>query len=203
MAGWKRRILGIAVISAGVCAALPFRNDAINAPINSRATSEFPGTATSRDELTLQLTIPAAPVAAPEPVGRQQPITTGAESMPAPQPQEVRRDELQAPPTIASAFEPLAATFPIATEKTTRTTNDDLPERTHRIADGDTLEALAERYLGHRDQWQTIFEANDGVLTDRDVLPIGKEIKIPYAPTPSRDDDDDHLVPIPPGLLNR
>lgn len=203
MAGWKRRLLGIAVISAGVCAALPFRNDAINAPINSHATTEFSGKATSRDELTLQLTIPTAPVAAPELAARQQPISTGAETMPAPQPQEVRRDELHAPPTIASAFEPLVTTFPVATEKTARTTNDDLPERRHRIADGDTLEALAERYLGHRDQWRTILEANDGVLTDRDILPIGKEIKIPHVPTPSRDDDDDHLVPIPPGLLNR
>jgi len=200
MAGWKRRILGFTVISVGVCAALPFRNEAIKTPIDTRDAVEFPGAATSPDELTLQLTIPTTPVGAPTPVRRQHPISALAETKPAPQPQEVRRDELQAPPSISSAFEPLGAAFPVATGEATQMKNYDEPERLHRIADGDTLEALAARYLGNRDQWRTIFEANDALLTDREILPIGKEIKIPHAPSPSPDDDD-HLVPIPPGLL--
>jgi nucleoid-associated protein YgaU len=202
MAGWKRRILGFTVISVGVCAALPFRNATTSTPTHTRKPVESPGAATSLDELTLQLTIPATPVGAPTPVRQQQPISDMATTKPAPQPQEVRRDELQVPPTISSAFEPLGATFPVATSESTQTKNYDEPDRLHRIADGDTLEALAERYLGDRDQWRTIFEANGALLTDREILPIGKEIKIPHAPSLSPDDDD-HLVPIPPGLLIR
>jgi len=226
MAGLKRRMLGIAVISAGVCAALPFRNEAVNAPADPRAAVEFPDAAAVRDELTLQLTIPTTPVADPITVSGQQATPAVAEKKPTPQPQELRRDELQAPPKIASAFQPLVAAFPAAKEEAT-TTNFDKPEQRHRIADGDTLDALAERYLGNRNQWRSIYEANDGLLSDRDILPIGKEINIPHVPTPSRavvrwpskaigppDStaleghrteryDDDHLVPIPPGLLNR
>lgn len=201
MAGWKRRILGIAVISAGVCAALPFRNDTANAPIGAPNVAEFHGPAKFRDELTLQLTIPTGPVAAPAAAHGQPPVSTVPGTMPAPQPQEVRRDELQAPPSIASAFEPLATTVPITTDETPQAKDDERPERRHRIADGDTLEALAERYLGGRDRWRSIYEANRVLLRDRDILPIGQEIKIPHAPLPSR--DDDHLVPIPLGLLNQ
>jgi nucleoid-associated protein YgaU len=202
MAGLKRRILGITVISAGACAALPFRNEPLTAPVDTREAVQFPAAASSQNELTLQLTIPATPVPDATTVGNQHLVSVVAKTNPGPPPQEVRRDGLQAPPSIASAFEPLVTLFPVATEETT-TTIRDAPERRHRIADGDTLEALAERYLGNRNQWRLIFEANDGVLTDRNILPIGKEIQIPQTRTPSRDDAEDHLVPIPRGLLSR
>ena len=202
MASWKRRILGVAVISAGACAALPFRNAAVNAPSDVHNAAESPGAVTPRNELTLQLTIPTTPVAVPTNQGEREAQSAAAKTMPAPQPQEVRRDELQAPPSIAAAFQPLAATSPAATEEATPTTNTDEPQQRHRIADGDTLEAIAEHYLGNRDQWLSIFEANDGLLTDRNILPIGKEILIPQVRRPSHDDTDDHLVPIPVGLLN-
>jgi nucleoid-associated protein YgaU len=51
--------------------------------------------------------------------------------------------------------------------------------RTHRIVDGDTLPALAQRFLGDAGRAQEIFECNRGVLTDPKLLPIGAELKIP------------------------
>lgn len=209
MAGLKRRILGITVISVGVCAALPFRYQAVNAPDD---TCEVPAASTSRNELTLQLTIPAAMAAAPATEISPRPVSSVATTKPTP-PHEVRREELQTPPSIASTFEPLVAaprvatspvaTFPVATTKPVLTTGRGQPAQRHRISDGDTLEALAERYLGDRDRWPSIWEANDGLLRDPSILPIGLEIRIPQFRQPSRDDADTHLVPIPPGLLRR
>ena len=106
MASLKCRILGITVISAGVCAALPFRNETVNAPLETRAAAGFSGAATPRNELTLQLTIPTAPTTTNE----QQPASVVADTKPLPLPQEVRRKDLQAPPAVASTFEPFVET---------------------------------------------------------------------------------------------
>ena len=51
--------------------------------------------------------------------------------------------------------------------------------RTHKIADGDTLEILAERYLGSADRYAEIYEANRDVLPSSVLLPIGVQLKIP------------------------
>jgi nucleoid-associated protein YgaU len=49
----------------------------------------------------------------------------------------------------------------------------------HRIVDGDTLPQLAQRYLGSAERQGEIFEANRGVLSSPDLLPIGAMLKIP------------------------
>lgn len=51
--------------------------------------------------------------------------------------------------------------------------------QTHRIADGDTLEGLAQRYLGAAARADEIYRANRDVLSRPDILPIGAELKIP------------------------
>ena len=53
------------------------------------------------------------------------------------------------------------------------------PPHVHRIAEGDTLRRLAEKYLGSRDRYLDIFHANPGVLFDPQLIPIGVEILIP------------------------
>ncbi|MCC9604804.1 hypothetical protein LOC68_26175 [Blastopirellula sp. JC732] len=53
------------------------------------------------------------------------------------------------------------------------------PRRRHRLVDGDTLPKLAERYLGRADLSWAIYEANRGVLSDPDLLPLKVEITIP------------------------
>jgi hypothetical protein len=55
----------------------------------------------------------------------------------------------------------------------------------HKIADGDTLSNLAERYLGRADRYLEIYELNRPVLASPDLLPIGVTLKIPgQAPAP-------------------
>jgi nucleoid-associated protein YgaU len=53
------------------------------------------------------------------------------------------------------------------------------PPVRHRIVDGDTLPQLAQRYLGSAERQGEIFEANRGVLSSPDLLPIGAMLKIP------------------------
>jgi nucleoid-associated protein YgaU len=83
----------------------------------------------------------------------------------------------------------------------------------HRIVDGDTLPKLAVAYLGDRDRYLDIFEANRDVLSDPRLLPIGAELAIPtgqrqksnqstrpFADNTSETEwaaDDGELVPIP------
>ena len=49
----------------------------------------------------------------------------------------------------------------------------------HRIADGDTLSKLAERYLGRSERYLEIYNANRDVLASPDLLPIGATLRIP------------------------
>jgi nucleoid-associated protein YgaU len=51
--------------------------------------------------------------------------------------------------------------------------------RRHRLTDGDTLERLAERYLGDAARADEIFAINRDLLGAPDLLPLGKIIRIP------------------------
>ena len=53
------------------------------------------------------------------------------------------------------------------------------PPVTHKIVDGDTLPALAERYLGSESRSNEIYDANRTVLTDPNILRIGAVLRIP------------------------
>ncbi len=70
--------------------------------------------------------------------------------------------------------------------------------RRHRIVNGDSLPALAKRYLGSEHRGDEIFEANRDLLSSPDALPIGIELRIPppepITPAPQKVP----LVPIAP-----
>jgi nucleoid-associated protein YgaU len=55
------------------------------------------------------------------------------------------------------------------------------PARRHKIVDGDTLARLAHRYLGTETRSIDLFEYNRDVLATPELLPIGKELRIPPA----------------------
>jgi nucleoid-associated protein YgaU len=52
----------------------------------------------------------------------------------------------------------------------------------HKVVDGDTLETLAQKYLGDPKYASTVFKANVDQLTDTRGLPIGVELRIPSEP---------------------
>jgi len=72
--------------------------------------------------------------------------------------------------------------------------------RIHKVAENDTLELLAERYLGSADRAMEILDLNRDVLSAPDALPIGVELRIPPRGTPAVEDDqilpEEPLVPI-------
>jgi nucleoid-associated protein YgaU len=54
-----------------------------------------------------------------------------------------------------------------------------VPAGKHKIVDGDTLANLAARYLGNSARAPDIYDYNRDVLTSVELLPIGKELRIP------------------------
>jgi len=52
-------------------------------------------------------------------------------------------------------------------------------DRFHRVRDGDTLEKLAERYLGDRSRWHEIYQYNSRAIKRPDLLPLGARLRIP------------------------
>ncbi len=49
----------------------------------------------------------------------------------------------------------------------------------HRVVEGETLEGIAEQYLGDRTRLYEIFDCNRDQLTHPDVLPLGAMLRIP------------------------
>jgi hypothetical protein len=69
-------------------------------------------------------------------------------------------------------------TVPVPSEREAGT-EEPAEERTHKIADGDTLRSIAARYLEDGDRYLEVFHANRSLLSSPDLLPIGAELKIP------------------------
>ena len=84
----------------------------------------------------------------------------------------------------------------------------------HCIAPGDTLAKLAEKYWGDASRAAELYRANESILPDPRLLPIGVEIEIPprqaTAPQqpagdasntePAPDHDASGLIPVPPSM---
>ena len=72
----------------------------------------------------------------------------------------------------------------------------------HWIRDGDTLASLADRYLGDPERADEILAANQSVLEDPEVLPIGAEIVIPRGKVDGtglvdQESNSPEMVPLP------
>jgi len=112
-------------------------------------------------------------------------------------------DPVEPPPSLAPSYlppHPAGSTGAILPQlRAEPSTSDPAPAvRTHRIVDGDTLPDLAARYLGSRDRYLEIYEANRGRLASPDLLPIGLELIIPPANRPDQPTSPP-LVPVPQG----
>lgn len=87
------------------------------------------------------------------------------------------RDELPSLPELPTTFPRIDSHRPSRIG--------DLPPRaridelTHRIADGDTIESIAERYFGTPRAAEQIVRANADWLSDARILPVGRLLRIP------------------------
>jgi hypothetical protein len=104
----------------------------------------------------------------------------------------------------SSSMYPTAAgpSQPQVSGRVTLSARNDLPvtpSRMHRIVDGDTLPSLAVRYLGDANRADEIFAANRQWLASPELLPLGKQLRIPLAtPTASDRDTSTRLAPLTP-----
>ena len=164
----------LCVILGGLCAATLFRPD------RPRAGAEV------RKELLLRYRATDAAWKA-QLRGAGQVVATPTEPTPAPASPPVTiltpADSDEPPPSLAPGYPEkespakprLGATMsmmlPVAPAEDTA--------RTHTVVDGDTLAALAERYLGSAARADEIYQANRDILRDPTLLPIGVELKLP------------------------
>jgi len=166
----------VCVLLGGLCAATLFRHE--------RPPAGAPGP-NAQDELLLryrgasdglrtQLREPGQPAAAqPDPAPAPRPVTI-----------VTAEDRHEPPPSLAPGYPEKESAvksrwglsmdmmLPVAPPA-------DDAARTHTVVDGDTLAALAERYLGSAARGEEIYQANHEVLHDPKLLPIGVELKLP------------------------
>lgn len=162
-----RLLIVLGILVAGLCAAWPFRQDPPAAP-------QPPPAAISPNLLPRgrDVTLEAAPP------GEASPAVDLAEYSPAPvrtASVTIERPDLSLlapPPAMPAAFDPAEPVVPQS-----------LPPRaairTYRLRDGDTLEWVAQRFLGAPSRADELFELNRDVLARADLLPVGVTIKIP------------------------
>ena len=188
------------VLMAGLSVALLFRHD------GSRIGATTPD---GFDHLVLRGRMepdsPIAPAVSPSAADAVNNASSGSPSPPSPKVADGTSRKTAAPtggaapslwpsqhyPGQWSAPSQTAATLAAALQK---------PLRRHRITDGDTLSSLAERYLGAADRAGEIFELNREDLPSPELLPIGREIRIPprEGPRPStKASPTPRLVPVP------
>jgi nucleoid-associated protein YgaU len=176
----KRVLFVAALTAAGTALALPFRHAAVHPagqPLVSTTVVDVP---LRRRDIALV----AGP---PGEVSPATPFDDGSS------PPEVCRggprpdlESLASPPILPSDYS-LAGAGPLtALHRDWKPARLKLPDsrptfRRHRITDGDTLERLAERYLGNAGRGAEIFAINRDLLTAPDLLPLGKIIRIPAA----------------------
>ena len=163
--------MAFCVLLAGVCTALLFRRDPSRPPPAPSA-AELLLIHQRMEALGTSRSSPAAATSPPVSATRQTPtVVTPWEAQ-------------EPPPPLAESYpqddRPASARWGMSMDRVLPTaTVADEAARSHKIVDGDTLGALAERYLGSADRAHEIFAANRDVLSDPELLPIGAELKIP------------------------
>jgi len=190
----SRLLAAAGVLCAGVLAALPFRQPHSRSPPPPLAPAPIALTL-RREEVVLF----ASPQAEVSPATNLEAVASSSSVQHdldlAAKPQPARRTfeltNLAPPPPLPIAFQPASASELPAPSNWRPTSRQPpaLPRpapisarqrpRPYRLRDGDTLENVAERFLGSSARAAEIFEANRDVLARPDLLPVGKEIVIP------------------------
>lgn len=181
MSASKRIAIVGGILALAVCAALPFRRpQETGSGSESQATSGVPWRSHGY-EVPLEVRgrlgdSPAEGLYDEKPQDSANPPSAAVLA-----PQAI--DRVGTPPVLPPVY-PTIAAGPIGlntrSPDVSRETpaNDTLRTIQHRIADGDTLQSLARRYLNDRSRFMEIYELNPQ-LENPQLLPIGAVIAIP------------------------
>jgi nucleoid-associated protein YgaU len=186
----NRRIIGIGILVAGFCAAIPYQRQASeegpaglnDSLVSSRQLSDQP----------LQLSIVArnqvdgtTPIQSLQDQDRIKPLRIEA-PLSQVEPADAPSGPGPAIPSIDDRF-PVTA-LPVLPSNTTpliATPTDRLTlirpaqRRSHRVEDGDTLSQLATDYLGSAQRAGEIYQLNRERLSSAELLPLGLVLEIP------------------------
>lgn len=192
-------LAGIVILA--ICAALPFLRGKSPRPQTKKSVARD-RQANEKFEVSLHMT-PAAKnssairvegedrqvVVTPPATGSVDTKAAGANTPKSPQ--EIAAPDFSPPPDLPIGYrspfdlKPLQQGAEGASDKNavsrpaTAKDDENAAPRRHKIVDGDTLQGLAEKYLGDRNRYMEIYEANRDALPSPEVLPIGFEIVIP------------------------
>ncbi len=170
--------LALCVLMGGVCAALLFRSDSSQKEV-------APAASVKKETTLLHVRANKRPLGehrhgvdqtainlGESPNGvRPMIVVTPSDRQEPPPALSPKYPETEPPPSVHWGM-PMDRMMPVAAMA-------DRAAQTHRVADGDTLESLAERYLGTSARADEILAANRESLSDPKLLPIGIELKIP------------------------
>jgi nucleoid-associated protein YgaU len=174
----SRLSVALGVIFVGLCAAWPFRQTAPARPALSPTAAPLALTLRRPDApLELAPRVEVSPALTRE---RAEPAQTLAATSIASE-QALSVANLAPPPAMPISFQPLGGDFHPTNWRPEPVVGNQPPAkpRPYRLRDGDTLERLAERFLGDVRRAEEIFAANRHLLARPDLLPVGIEIVIP------------------------
>jgi nucleoid-associated protein YgaU len=173
-----------AIVSAGLSLAWPFRaaSDPVASPSKAEAVAALtPIPRPEAAQVVFQSPGQTAPSVKVVQSPKRLPRTAPAEP-PAPRALPVATLSAE-PPELPSHFTAIERAGNLAGKPVASTesggTSAQIPVREHCLVDGDTLQRLAQRYLGDGHRWPEIQSANASLLTNPEVLPIGKTIRLP------------------------
>jgi hypothetical protein len=166
--------LAFCVLLGGACMAMLFRHDQKPRSTSSECRLD--------EELLLRARADAAGSRLPTPIPLRQPQPSSDIARPATFVTPLDRRE--PPPALSPAYPetayPAGPRWGVSMEMMLpMAAPTDGTARTHTVVDGDTLAALAQRYLGSPARADELYEANRDVVHDPKLLPIGVELKLP------------------------
>ena len=172
-----RVLVVVLLVAGGVGVALPFRHGgALRTPL--RPSEPVVDVPLRRADVKLDVSRPGEASPASQLTDHDDPLADRY--------REARPDvaALGPPPILPEDFGQAGAGQRLAIRRDWKPARLKLPDsrptlRRHRLTDGDTLERMAERYLGDGARADEIFAINRDLLTAPDLLPLGKIIRIP------------------------
>jgi hypothetical protein len=173
-----RLLIVAAILAGGACAAWPYKLPHPSDPPEAPPLRQVVDVPLRRADVLIETGGPTSDSPAGEALGQASgpywEYDAPVEKAAGPQPEQHLAPDLAAHYTPLDGFRPTSwRPAPVAP----------LPKRSrsrqHRLTDGDSLESLAERYLGDRARAGEIYEVNREVLPAADLLPLGKIIRIP------------------------
>ena len=189
MLSHKRWIVGLGILIAGCCAAMPFQRRAMDGSSHDQEPS-VPFATEPQLHLARERAQAAPSGSSAQGISDlyrilpiQPPVQVPASQIPDPV-QPVPFIEDHYPPGSSNPLAPFVA-LPGQLPEATATGQPPLRgaggESYHRVQNGDTLSMLAERYLGDAGRERDIYDLNRSILASPDLLPLGQWLRIPSA----------------------